>query len=195
TRVRDLDGRVRKVRVFAPTVTAAQNLLKERIRDRPVMPGSGVLQQTSSFSDLADVWLADLDVRDLAENTKESYRSWLRLHVRPAFEHYTLAEVTAGRVEWFLAKQARVSFSQGRATRTVLNMLFAFALRHDAIAPKPGRGDLAAAAGLLPAPVPGGAQDGRGAHARFMQVTGILHCAPPKLRGTPGAGWAIRSPT
>lgn len=59
TRVRDLDGRVRQVRVFAPTVTAAQNLLKERIRDRPVMPGSGVLQQTSSFTDLADVWLAD----------------------------------------------------------------------------------------------------------------------------------------
>lgn len=140
TRVRDLDGRVRQVRVFASTATAAQNLLKERIRDRPVMPGSGVLQPTSAFADLADLWLADLDVRDLAENTKESYRSCLRLHVRPAFEHYTLAEVTTGRVEWFLAKQARVSSSQARATRTVLNMLFAFALRHDAIARNPVEG-------------------------------------------------------
>lgn len=140
TRVRDLDGRVRQVRVFASTDTAAQNLLKERIRDRPVMPGSGVLQPTSAFADLADLWLADLDVRDLAENTKESYRSCLRLHVRPAFGQFTLAEVTTGRVEWFLAKQARVSSSQARATRTVLKMLFAFALRHDAIARNPVEG-------------------------------------------------------
>lgn len=140
TRVRDLDGRVRQVRASAPTATAAKNRLKERIRERPAMPGSGVLQPTSPFTVLVDLWLADLDVRDLAGNTKESYRSCLRLHVRPAFEHYTLAEVTTGRVEWFLAKQAKVSSSQARTTRTVLNLLFAFALRHDAIARNPVEG-------------------------------------------------------
>ena len=90
TRVRDLDGRVRQVRASAPTAAAAQNRLKERIRERPAIPSSGVLQQTSPFTDLADLWLADLEVRDLAENTKESYRGYLRLHVRPAFEHYMI---------------------------------------------------------------------------------------------------------
>ena len=81
----------------------------KRIRERPSLPSGGVLRPTSSFADLADLWLADLELRDLAGNTKENYRACLRLHVRPAFEHYTLAEVTTGRVEWFLAKQAMLS--------------------------------------------------------------------------------------
>lgn len=140
TRVRDLDGRLRQVRVSAPTAAAARARLKERILERPAIPSNGVLQPTSSFADLADLWLADLDVRELADNTKDGYRTCLRLHVRPAFEHYTLVEVTTGRIEWFLANQAKVSSSQARATRTVLNLLFAFALRHDAIARNPVEG-------------------------------------------------------
>lgn len=140
TRVRDLDGRLRQVRASGPTAAAARTRLMERIRERPSLPSSGVLQPTSSFADLADLWLADLEMRDLAGNTKENYRTCLRLHVRPAFEHYTLAEVTTGRVEWFLAKQAKVSPSQAKQTRTMLNMLFGYALRHDAIARNPVEG-------------------------------------------------------
>ena len=132
TRVRDLDGRLRQVRATGPTAAAARARLMERIRERPALPSAGVLRPTSSFADLADLWLADLELRDLAGNTKENYRTCLRLHVRPAFEHYTLAEVTTGRVEWFLAKQAKMSQSQAKQTRTLLNMLFAYALRHDA---------------------------------------------------------------
>ncbi|WP_460832235.1 site-specific integrase [Nocardioides hungaricus] len=99
-----------------------------------------MLRPTSSFADLADLWLTDLEQRDLAGNTKENYRACLRLHVRPAFEHYTLVEVTTGRVEWFLARQAKVSPSQAKQSRTMLNLLFAFALRHDAIARNPVEG-------------------------------------------------------
>lgn len=137
TRLRDLDGRLRQVRASGPTAAAARTRLMERIRERPSLPSSGLLRPTSSFSDLADLWLADLELRDLAGNTKENYRTGLRLHVRPAFEHYTLAEVTTGRVEWFLARQAKVSPSQGKQSRTMLNMLFGYALRHDAIARNP----------------------------------------------------------
>ncbi len=140
TRVRDLDGRLRQVRASGPTAAAARTRLLERIRERPSLPSGGVLRPTSPFADLADLWLADLALRDLAGNTKENYRACLRLHVRPAFEHYTLAEVTTGRVEWFLAKQAKVSPSQAKQTRTMLNMLFAYALRHDAIARNPVEG-------------------------------------------------------
>jgi integrase len=140
TRVRDLDGRLRQVRASGPTAAAARSRLMESIRERPSLPSSGVLRPTSSFADLADLWLADLELRDLAGNTKENYRTCLRLHVRPAFEHYTLTEVTTGRVEWFLARQAKVSPSQAKQTRTMLNMLFAYALRHDAIARNPVEG-------------------------------------------------------
>ena len=137
--VRDLDGRLRQVRASGPTAAAARTRLLEHIRERPSLPSAGVLRPTSSFADLADLWLADLELRDRAGNTKENYRTCLRLHVRPAFEHYTLAEVTTGRFEWFLAKQAKVSPSQAKQTRTMLNILFGYALRHDAIARNPAR--------------------------------------------------------
>lgn len=137
TRVRDLDGRLRQVRASGPSAAAARTRLMERIRERPSLPSSGVLRPTSSFADLADLWLANLELRDLAWNTKENYRACLRLHVRPAFEHYTLSEVTTGRVEWFLAKQAKVSLSQAKQARTLLNLLFGYALRHDALARNP----------------------------------------------------------
>ena len=140
TRVRDLDGRLRQVRASGPTAAAARIRLMERIRERPSLPSAGALRPTSSFADLADLWLADLELRDLAGNTKDSYRTCLRLHVRSAFEHYTLAEVTTGRVEWFLAKQAKVSPSQAKQARTMLNMLFGYALRHDAVARNPVEG-------------------------------------------------------
>jgi integrase len=62
------------------------------------------------------------------------------LHVRPALEHYTLAEITTGRVEWFLKSQAAQSPSRARQSRTVLNLMFTFALRHDAIGRSPVEG-------------------------------------------------------
>ena len=42
-----------------------------------------------------------------------------------------------GRVEWFLAKQAKVSQSQAKQIRTLLNVLFAYAMLHDSIARNP----------------------------------------------------------
>lgn len=64
TRVRDLDGRFRQVRATGPTAAAARARLMERIRERPSLPSAGVLRPTSSFPDLADLWLADLKLRD-----------------------------------------------------------------------------------------------------------------------------------
>jgi hypothetical protein len=64
TRVRDLDGRLRQVRASGPTAAAARSRLLERIRERPSLPSAGVLRPTSSFADLADLWLSDLELRD-----------------------------------------------------------------------------------------------------------------------------------
>lgn len=71
TRVRDLDGRLRQVRVSAPTAAAARARLKERILERPAIPSNGVLQPTSSFADLADLWLADLGEDEPADDRDE----------------------------------------------------------------------------------------------------------------------------
>lgn len=140
TAFRDIDGRTRKVTASAPTAAAAKRRLMERLANRPAVQGPGVLRATSSFTVLAELWLTDLDARDLSANTKDNYRTILRLHVLPAFEHYAISEVTTGRVEWFLTRQAKVSASRAKHARMLLNLLFAFALRHDAVSRNPVEG-------------------------------------------------------
>jgi len=140
TRVRDQDGRLRQIRVAGPTTAAARHRLKERLVDRPEQNGGKSLRGSDSFDELATLWLADLAMRELAEGTRQNYRDILRLHVLPAFEHYALAEITTGRVEWFLKAEAKASVSRARQSRTVLNLIFAFALRHDTINRNPVQG-------------------------------------------------------
>ena len=140
TRFRDADGRLRRVTASAASAAAARSRLKEKLCVRPAYGNGGTLQVSSSFSDLADLWLADLELRDLAEGTRHGYREHFRLHVRPAFDHYTLGEITTGRVEWFLRAQASYSTSRAKQSRTLLNLVFAFALRHDAISRNPVQG-------------------------------------------------------
>lgn len=140
TRIRDLDGRMRQVRVTGRSPSGAQALLKERLLHRPGFGTGGVISASSGFGELADLWLADLDIRDINEGTKDNYRTTLRLHVRPAFESYALGEITTGRAEWFLKAEAAVSHSRAKQSRTVLNLVFAFALRNDAIGRNPVEG-------------------------------------------------------
>ena len=91
----------------------------------------------SPFGDLVALWLADLALRDIAENTKEKHPDDLRRHVRPFFEHCTMGEITTGRVEWFLKSERAVSYSRAKHSRTLLHQRFTFALRNDAMARNP----------------------------------------------------------
>jgi hypothetical protein len=69
---------------------------KERLLKRPGYGSGGMLRPASPFRDLAAFWLTDLETRELSQSTKENYRDDLRLHVLPAFKHYTLGEITTG---------------------------------------------------------------------------------------------------
>lgn len=140
TRFRDLDGRLRKVTATARSASAATALLKERLVNRSGYGSGGMLSVASPFGDLVALWLADMELRELADGTKQSYRDQVRLHVLPAFEHFTLGEVSTGRVEWFLKAEAALSASRAKQSRTMLNLLFGFALRHDAISRNPVEG-------------------------------------------------------
>lgn len=140
TRYRDLDGRLRRVAATARSRRGAEALLKERLANRTGFGTGGLLSLASPFGDLVELWLADLELRDVADNTKDNYRDDLRLHVRPFFEHYTLGEITTGRVEWFLKHERAVSYSRAKHSRTVLNQLFNFALRNDALPRNPAEG-------------------------------------------------------
>ncbi len=174
TRFRDADGRLRKVTATAGSPSAARALLKERLLNRPGYGSGGALSLSSSFADLAALWLADLDLRELAPATKQSYRDQLRLHVLPAFEHYSLGEITTGRVEWFLKSQAALSHSRAKQSRTLLNLLFGFALRHDGIPRNPVEG-------TSPLPKPKGTP-----RALTLAQIGAIRAAAASWRTEPG---------
>ena len=140
TWVRDHDGKLRQATATGTSSSAAKVLLKERIAERSGLASNSQLNRTSRFSILADLWLADLEARELTDGTREAYQDMLRLHVRPAFEHFNLSEITTGRVEWFLQAQHAISYSQASKCRTILNLLFGYALRHDAISRNPVEG-------------------------------------------------------
>jgi hypothetical protein len=115
TRYRDADGRLRTVTASGPSRSASQARLKERLLNRSRYGRRGVLALSSSFRELVALWLTDLDKQDLMDGTKENCRDDLRLHLIPAFEHFTLGEITTGRVEWFL-KSGRRSLIRGQST-------------------------------------------------------------------------------
>lgn len=72
THFRDLYGRMRKVEATAPSPAVARSLLKERLLTRTGFGSGAHLSVASPFPDLVALWLADLDLRELAEGTKES---------------------------------------------------------------------------------------------------------------------------
>lgn len=106
TRFRDADGRLRRVTGAARSESAAKARLRERLVDRPAYASGGLLDLSSSFTDLTALWLEDLELQNLSSGTKENYRDDLRLHVMPHFAHFALGEITTGRVEWFLRSEA-----------------------------------------------------------------------------------------
>src|SRR5690242_8750836 len=91
TRVRDFDGQVRRVEATAPSRKLAEHRLKEKLAQRATHGGSRQLTPDSSFKELVEAWLADLDLEGgLAPSTRALYERNMRQLVMPAFEHYTL---------------------------------------------------------------------------------------------------------
>jgi integrase len=130
------------VEATAPSKKLAEHRLKEKLAQRATHAGgSRQLTPDSSFKELVEVWLADLDVEGgLAPSTRALYERNMRQLVMPAFEHYTLREVTIGRIEPFLKSlAANKSYSYAKQAKTVLNLALGLAARYEAIPKNPVR--------------------------------------------------------
>jgi integrase len=148
TRVRDNDGKQRKVERWAPTKARAEAALKAALRDRVAPSAVGALiKPTSTVQDVARVWLADLADSDRSASTRQVYKTMCNRHVIGTKEHpsslanLTVREVTVGGVERFLAAIAKGTSGPGasRTVRTVLNGVLDLAMKHDAIPHNPVR--------------------------------------------------------
>lgn len=139
TRYRDFDGRLREVACTARSASLARTGLKERLLERNGYGSNGLLSHASSFTELVLLWTEDMQRLDLAEGTKRNYLETLK-YVEETFAYYTLGEITTGRVERFLRDEGVVSYSRAKHARSILSLLFGFALRHDAINRNPLEG-------------------------------------------------------
>lgn len=141
-RYRDGDGTVRKVTATASTGKQAKQNLRAKLQRRNAATGFGdELSPESMVSELAAAWLGDVQVRsDLSAGTKDLYRRELNSLVLPTFKRFRLREITTGRLDQFLKRQAIVSYAHARHSRVVLNLMFNYALRQDALHHNPVRG-------------------------------------------------------
>lgn len=139
TRFRDWDGQTRQVTVTAASRNAAITVLKGDLTKR-MHAGDSIdsVNAGSPFTLLAEAWLADLQMDvDRADSTKEIYERELRGLVLPTFEHFTVREVTVGRIEHFLKVQRARSYTRAKHSRTILSMVLGFAVRREIIARNP----------------------------------------------------------
>ena len=141
TRYRDDDGKVRRVSATGATKREAERNLKKVAAERSSFRSTGELTANSSFTNLVDVWLADLDLEGkVAESTRALYERNMRQLVMPVFEGYALREITVSKVDRFLkGLAANKSYSMAKQARTVLSLAFGLAVRYDAIAKNPVR--------------------------------------------------------
>ena len=139
-RFRDEDGRLRRVVATASTERSAERLLKTRMSRRTHQDGHGELSPDSSFGQLVELWLEDLDLEDrLAPNTRTLYERNMRQLVLPAFEHFQLREITVSKVDRFLKVQQQKSYSRAKQSKVVLSLAFGLAVRYEAMYRNPVR--------------------------------------------------------
>jgi integrase len=139
TRFRDSDGRLRRVSTTGATKAAAVAALKRKLAGRESFGdmGEGVTADTP-FPTLAQLWLEEVQMDpNLSEGTKEIYERQLRTLLMPAFEHFTVREITVARVERFLKRQHARSYARAKLSKVMLNLLMKFAMRHEAIRTNP----------------------------------------------------------
>jgi hypothetical protein len=141
-RFRDHDGVLRRVTATGATHMAAERRLMELLSDRiEQSSGAGELTASSSFGQLVEVWLEDLDLENkLAESTRALCERNMRQLVLPAFAHYTLREISVRKVDRFIKKLASTkSYSMAKQARTVLSLVFGLMVCYDALRENPVR--------------------------------------------------------
>lgn len=139
TRMRDWDGKLRRIEATGSTRSQAKAELKRRISCRgDHRASSGILTGDTTFPELVEFWIDDMaDDPRLAQSTKNTYENNMRTLVLDAFQHYSLREISVSRVDQFLKHQAAKSYSRAKHAKVVLGLALGLAARYDAIPHNP----------------------------------------------------------
>ncbi len=136
---RDYDGHRRSVTRYGSSRAHAERRLREALRDR----GTGedpVGGATSRLSDVAALWLSEVDDSDLAWGTKRLYRFTAESYVLPGLGELRLREVTVPAIDRLLATvNGNHGAAAAKSTRSVLSGILGLAVRHGLLPTNPVR--------------------------------------------------------
>lgn len=138
-RVRDWDGRVRKVTASRANEDEAILALKKRISRQlqTTDPEAEITAQTP-FPALTRNWIMDLKLdSQLSDGTKELYQNELRTLLMPAWEQFAVGDLTALRIERFLKVQRAKSYTKAKHSKVLLSLLIRYAMLHGALGYNP----------------------------------------------------------
>lgn len=138
-RYRDWDGQTRQVQASGPSRKTAELVLKQKLSERAVyQAGTAELTADSTFKQLAEYWLMDMDMNpDLAEGTRQLYRWNMEHLVLPHFANLTLREIGVARCDLFIKQQRQTSYNRAKQSRNVLRQAFSLAVRHEILPRSP----------------------------------------------------------
>ena len=110
---------MRRVQATGSSHKAAERNLKANLAQwGSHSVGFGELMPDCSFTRLVGVWLEDLDLEGrIAVSTRDLYERDMRTLVMPAFQHYTLREISISKIDRFLKSQAKISYSCSQRSR------------------------------------------------------------------------------
>lgn len=137
---RDFDGITRRVQRFGPTRLAAENRLKEALRDRNRVALDGEITGDTRVRVVAEMWFRELDESDRAMRTKITYRDAWRRSVEPAVGELRLSDLRVSTVDRVIREiRQRRGSSSAHHAKVVLSGILGLAVRHDALDANPVR--------------------------------------------------------
>jgi len=135
---RDYDGHRRSVTRYGSSRAHAERRLREALRDRG--NGEDPASVTSRLSDVAALWLVEVDDSDLAWGTKRLYRFTAESYVLPGLGELRLREVTVPTIDRLLATvNSDHGAAAAKSTRSVLSGILGLAVRHGLLPANPVR--------------------------------------------------------
>lgn len=138
----DVDGIVRKIRVWDATKTRAENKLRERIRDRQAVQGR--VNMDTKVVAVGEKWLSEfreqVDLGNRSGSSLDTYEHRWNTHVKPRVLGLSMGDLDAGRVDTILQDINRaLSASSAKTARTVLSGLWGYAVRNGPLKINPVR--------------------------------------------------------
>lgn len=133
---RDSDGVTRKMLRTGKTHAAAENALKEALRDR-LAPAGDLITRDSTLEQLAAAWKVELlDDKRLSDGTKRTYQEALKTILR-GLAGVRVAECTPAKLNRYIQAVAKTTPGAARSVRIVLKHLMAHAVYAGAIDSNP----------------------------------------------------------